>query len=277
MKSSRKPFKVIRFGGLTLGGGKGRKTCLSILEYYVKEKKLFLSELHDQIEESAKVSADTQIIRILEKLGPQLHSIGIDSPLIQPKCIRCRLKCPGHEKCQEPEIRWMWKQHKKRDPKKRPNKVFTPYTERCVEQWVNHEIGPDLAPDHAFGSNRAPLGARAMYLKRRIPHGKVLEVLPRLSVWRLGLSMGFRKNHLALYKQLARGPAIRQKFLDEWSEEGLSFIYHRDFKLMVKDAYAFDSFICAYTAYLKYRGLCEKKPKDFPKSEAWVAFPSEDI
>ena len=275
MSSVTKPFKVIKFVGLTLGGGKGRKTCLSVLEYYVKEKKLFLSELHDGIEESAKVSSDTQIIKILEKHKNQLHSVGIDAPIIMPKCIRCRLACPGHEKCSEPEIRWMWKLHKSLSPKKRPNKVFTPYTERCVEQYILSEIGHELAPDHAFGSNRAPLSARAMYLKRRIKGAKVIEVLPRLSVWRLGLNMGLRKNRLHLYKQLARGPEIRQRFLDEWSDEGLSFIYHRDFKLMVKDSYAFESFICAYTTYLSYKGLCESRPKSFPKSEAWIAFPKE--
>ncbi len=276
MSSSKKPFKVIKFAGLTLGGGKGRKTSLTILEYYVKEKKLFLSELHDGIEETQKISADSQIIKILDKHGPQLHTIGMDAPLGMPKCLRCRLKCPGHEKCTEPEIKWMWKLHRKKAPSKRPNKIFTPYTERCVEQYIQHELGPELAPDHAFGSNRAPLSARGLYLKRRIKQGRLIEVLPRLSVWRLGLNMGLRKNHLLLYKQLARGPAIRQTFLDQWSEEGLSFIYHRDFKLMVKDAFAFDSFICAYTAYLKYRGLCEPKPKDFPRSESWIAFPAED-
>lgn len=275
MSRGKKAFKVIKFAGLTLGGGKGRKTCLSVLEYYVKEKKLFLSQLHEGIEEQAKVSSDTQIVKILEKHSDQLYGVGVDAPLKLPKCIRCRLQCPGHEKCTEPEIKWMWKNHRKRQPNKRPNKIFTPYTERCVEQYIAIEIGPDLAPDHAFGSNRAPLSARAMYLKRRLNHTKVIEVLPRLSVWRLGLNMGIRKNHLLLYKQMTRGPGIRQKFLDQWSEEGLSFIYHRDFKVMVKDVFAFESFICAYTTYLKYRGLCEPKPKSFPASEAWIAFPKE--
>lgn len=273
MSSRRKPFKVIKFVGLTLGGGKGRKTCLSVLEYFVKEKKLFLSELHEGIEESLKVSSDTEIIQLLEGLGPSVHSIGMDAPLVLPKCMRCRLPCPGHEKCEEPEIRWMWRHHKGLAPKKRPNKIFTPYTERCFEQYVNSEIAPELLCDHAFGSNRAPLASRAMYLKRRIPHGKVLEILPRLSVWRLGQNMGLKKNQLVQYKQLTKGPAIRQRFLDQWSDEGLSFIYHRDFKLMVKDSFAFDSFICAYTAFLNYRGLCETRPKTFPKSEAWISFP----
>ena len=80
--------------------------------------------------------------------------------------MRCRLKCPGHEKCKEPEIKWMWSRHRKLDKVKRPNKIFTPYTERCSEQYILSEIDADIFPDHALGSNRAPLAARAIYLKR---------------------------------------------------------------------------------------------------------------
>lgn len=273
MKKKDKSFKIIKFAGLTLGGGKGRKTSLSVLEYYVKENKLFLSELHDNIEETQRISSDAQVLKILGK--HQLHTLAIDAPLKLPKCMRCRLKCPGYDKCDEPEIRWMWKWHKKRSPKKRPNKIFTPYTERCAEQYVTTHVDAEIYPDHALGSNRAPLTARAHYLKRQLSKLKLIEVLPRLSVWRLGLSMGVRKTQLPYYKHMTKGSGIRQKFLDQWSEEGLSFIYHRDFKLMVKDAFAFESFICAYTAFLQYKGLCEERPKNFPKSEAWVSFPKE--
>ena len=274
MKRSSNDFKKIKFMGVTLGGGKGRKTCVSVLEYFTKEKKLFLSQLHEQIEDNGKQSSDTQIIQIIEKNKKELHGIALDAPLKLPKCLRCRLVCPGHEKCQEPEIKWMWKRFKKRAPEKRPNKIFTPYTERCVEQYIASDIHPDLVSDHAFGSNRAPLAARALYLKRRIPKGiRVHEVIPRVAVWHLGLSMGFRKNNLIQYKQLTKGPTLRRQFLDRWSDEGLSFIYHRDFKLMVKDSFAFDSFIGAYASYLKYRGQCINPPKDFPRSEAWVLIP----
>ena len=126
------PFKVLRFVGLTLGGGKGRKTCLAILEYYSKEKKLFLSQLHENIEDTEKVSADTKIIRILEK-QKDLKRVAVNAPLKLPKCLRCRLRCPGHEKCQEPEIKWMWKWYKRREPKKRPNKLKR---ERMRVCWV---------------------------------------------------------------------------------------------------------------------------------------------
>jgi hypothetical protein len=267
-------FKVIQFAGLTLGGGKGRKTSLCILEYYVKEKKLFLKELHENIEEKGRTSADTLIVKKLDKHKKILVSVGVDAPLKMPKCLRCRLVCPGHEKCTEPEILWMWKNHKKRHPDKRPNKIFTPYTERCVEQYINQEVSSEVYPGHAMGSNRAPLMARALYLKRRLNPIKLLEVYPRLSVWQLGQQLGVRKTLLNSYRHVSQGERARQQILDKWSEQGFSFIYHRDFKHMVKDVYAFESLISAYTAFLQYRGLCEPKPKDFPRTEAWITFPS---
>lgn len=264
---------MFQFAGLTLGGGKGRKTSLAILEYYPIEKKLFLSELYQDLEETGKTSADTVLIKKLEKHKENLKIIAIDAPLKVPKCMRCRLVCPGHEKCTEPEIQWMWKWHKKRAKTKRPNKIFTPYTERCAEQYILSDIEGDIFPDHAFGSNRAPLAMRAMYLRRRIHFGKFIEVIPRLSLWHIGQNIGFRKSQILSYKHVSDGAEIRQQFLDLWSEKELSFIYHRDFKHMVKDAFVFESFICAYTAFLKYRGLCADRPSDFPKNEAWVDFP----
>lgn len=273
MKERRKSFQVIKFAGLTLGGGKGRKTCMAVLEYYVKEKKLFLAELYQGIEEEGRVSCDTQLIRKLEQHKQGLKLIGVDAPLKLPKCMRCRLKCPGHEKCTEEEIRWMWKWHRKRGKSKRPNKIFTPYTERCVEQYIMSEVEGDFIPDHAFGANRAPLAARAMYLQRRINFCKLTEVKPRLSVWRLGQILGMRKSQIPLYKQVTKGEDIRSHFLELWSEQEISFIYHRDFKTMIKDGFAFEAFVCAYTAFLKHRGLCEERPPGFPKSEAWIAFP----
>lgn len=273
MRAKKKSFDVVKFAGLTLGGGKGRKTSLSILEYYTKEKKLFLSELYQGIEESGRVSADTQLIKKIEKHKENLNLIAVDAPLKVPKCMRCRLTCPGHEKCTEPEIQWMWKWYKKRGKKKRPNKIFTPYTERCAEQYILSDVDGDIFPDHAFGSNRAPLAMRAMYLNRRMKGTKLIEVLPRLSLWHIGQNIGFRKSRILSYKQFTKGEDIRSDFLELWSEKELSFIYHRDFKLMVKDAFAFESFICAYTGFLKYQGLCESKPKGFPKAEAWVDFP----
>ena len=272
MNFDNNKFKVIQFAGLCLGGGKGTKTSLCFLDYYVKENKIFLKTLHDSISEKDKISSDTLIVKSLERYK-NLKLLAVNAPLKMPKCISCRLTCPGHEKCNEPEIKWMWKWHKKRGKSKRPNKIFTPYTERSVEQFISTEIPAPIIPDHAFGSNRAPLMARVHYLKRRLKKTKFIEVLPKLTVWLTGLKMGFRKSKLPHYKDSLRGADIRESFLDQWSDQGLGFIYHRDFKLMVRDVYAFESFICAYTAYLEHTGQCQKPPRDFPKSSAWLSFP----
>ncbi len=274
MKPSGESFDVIKFAGLTLGGGKGRKTCLCILEYYVKQERLFLSEFHENIEEKPRLTADTQIIKYLEKHKGSLAIVGIDAPLKLPKCMRCKLPCPGLEKCEEPEIRWMWKWHKKRSPQKRPNKIFTAYTERCVEQYISTEIKAEIYPDHAFGSNKGPLSARAFFLKRRMGNIPAVEVMPKLSTWVLGHDIGLRPSQILFYKNTTEGTSVRQNFLNLWNEKEKSFIYQKDFKLMVKDVFAFEAFICAYTAFLSYHNLCEPRPKGFPKNEAWIAFPT---
>ena len=83
-----KNFKVIKFAGLTLGGGKGRKTSLAILEYFVKEEKLFLAELYQGIEESERVSADTHLIGKINGHSKGLKLIAVDAPLIyQNACV----------------------------------------------------------------------------------------------------------------------------------------------------------------------------------------------
>lgn len=273
MSSKNAEFKVLRFMGLTLGGGKGRKTALCILDYFVEEQRLFLSELHDSFDESQRLSVDTQLVRLIEKNQKNLKLIAVDAPLKLPKCMRCRLVCPGIERCEEPEIKWMWKWHKKRSPEKRPNKIFTAYTERCVEQFIASEIHPEISSDHAFGSNRAPLSARALFLKRRLAQSKMIEVLPKLSVWVLGQEIGVRNSRLLQYKNITEGAEIRQNFLSLWAEEDRCFIYQRDLKTMISDLFVFESFICAYTAYLQHMGECEPRPKGFPSSESWIAYP----
>jgi predicted nuclease with RNAse H fold len=243
------------------------------LDYYADEKKLFLTELHEQIEETGRTSADTLIVKKLLKHEDQIRLVGVDAPLKLPKCVRCKLTCPGHEKCHEPEIDWMWKQHRKRSQVKRPNKIFTPYTERCVDFYVGHEISPEVNPGHAMGSNRAPLMARALYIRRRVPQIKWVETYPRLSLWQLGQELGLRKIQYTGYRSVTEGEELRAQILERWSEQGLSFIYHRDLKHMIKDVYAFEAFLSAYTAFLADHKLCQPKPEGFPKAEAWLAFP----
>jgi hypothetical protein len=155
-----KQLKHHRFIGISLGGGKTDKTSLSVIEYYPVQRKIFLSRLFDKIKTEAEVSADLHV------------------PLQLPRCLICTLKCPGYEVCEEPEIQWMWKQYRAQAKKKSPPRLFTPYTERCVEQFLQTELEEPFHLQHALGANLAPLTARAQYLIRRMD-APVLEVFPK--------------------------------------------------------------------------------------------------
>ena len=276
MKFNRKNFKSQQFFGLSLGGGKGTKTCLSLLEYFPSENKLFLSELFLNIRQNQSSSADSQLVELINKNKKNLKMVGVDVPLTLPACTNCRLKCPGHESCEVPQVKWMWNRYiKKGKSKKRPNKIFTPYTERCIEQYIQGEIDVDLASDHAMGANRAPLAARGRYLEKRLQKIKLKEVNARVSFYRLAKELGLRKSMQKGYRQLAKGDEARLRFLEKLSALDICFFYHRDFQAMVKDLNAFESFLVAFTGFLSQQGLCEKMPKTFPAKKEWVLFPAE--
>jgi hypothetical protein len=122
---------VIRFAGLSLGGGKADKACLAILEYYPKHHKVFLAKIFEKIRTEENISADLKIHEILEQYQGMIHTLALDTPWQLPNCLRCKAKCPGYENCKEPHITWMWDYVKERNEKKKPKKLFTPYTQRA--------------------------------------------------------------------------------------------------------------------------------------------------
>ncbi|MEZ4871517.1 MAG: hypothetical protein R2827_04560 [Bdellovibrionales bacterium] len=150
-------LSVKRFAGLSLAGGKTDKAALAVMEYYPKQKKVFLSHLIDRIKSDEKVSADAKIHQYLSMDFQPIDRVAIDVPLTLPKCIRCRLKCPGFELCTEPEILWLWEQYNSRNKKKKPKKLFTPYTERCSEVFIANELEEKFHPAHALGQIWLPL------------------------------------------------------------------------------------------------------------------------
>lgn len=268
-------MKVKLFAGLALGGGKTDKTCLALLEYYPQYHKIFLSQLFPRIKTEEELSADQIVCQLLDGLG-KIETVGFDTPLKLPKCLRCRLKCPGYEDCVEPEIKWMWKFYRERNRKKRPKKLFTPYTERCAELYVSSELEEVFHPPHAMGSNIAPLTARALFLQRRID-APAIEVYPKLSLWRIGRALGVTKSHLRFHKHSVGGDESREAILEKLVQKDIAFIYEQDARTMIEFAPAFEAFICAMTAVLKFTGQTEPRPKGFPRSESWIEFPRENI
>ena len=268
-------IKVKRFLGLSLGGGKTDKTSLACLEYYPQYNKIFLNQLYSKIKSTEDVSADQLVYELIESMQ-RVEYIAVDSPLKLPKCMRCRLKCPGYEACQQPEIKWMWKHYKERNEKKRPSKLFTPYTERCAESYISQKLEVEFHPPHALGSNMAPIMSRGMFLQRRIKT-EMIEVFPKLSIWRIGNSIKLSKSNLKLHKHSLEGERVREMILEGLVGKDIAFIYEQDARTMIELSHSFDAFICALTAVLKYKNLTEPRPRSFPKSENWIEFPKENL
>jgi hypothetical protein len=268
--------KFHRFIGVALGGGKTDKTCLSVIEYYPVQRKIFLGRLFDKIKTEGEVSADLQIHRLITECPPPVENVAFDVPLQLPKCLTCvhRDGCPGYEDCQEPEILWMWKHYRAQAKKKSPARLFTPYTERCVEQYLQTELEEPFHLPHALGSNMAPLTARAQFLIRRL-RLPVVEVFPKLSLWRIGSALHLAKSHLRFHRHWEGGQNSRQIVLSRMMDKNLAFIYDQDVKTLVESPQAFDSFLCALTGLLSFLGHCEARPKGFPRKESWIQIPKK--
>lgn len=261
-----------RFLGISLGGGKTDKTCLSVLEYYPAQKKIFLARLYDKIKSEGEVSADAQILKLIE--AAPVESVAFDVPLGLPFGFAHPKKCGAYEDSQEPEIAWMWKHWRAQAKKKSPPRLFTPYTERCVEMYLKTELEEIFDLPHALGANLAPLTARAHYLLSRLTVPTV-EVFPKLSLWRMGNSLGVARSHLRFHRHWEGGQTSRKLVLDKMMDKNLAFIYNEDVKTLIESPQAFDSFLCALTGMLSYLGHCEPRPRGFPRRESWIEFPKK--
>lgn len=262
-----------RFLGVSLAGGKTDRTSIAVIEYFPDHKKVFLARLFDRIKnEVPHFSSDSRVHEIISQYQGEAESLAFDVPLSLPKCLRCNLKCPGFDICNEVEIKWLRSTYEKINKKKRPKRFFTPYTQRCTETYFSL-LWPDIFElQHAMGSNLAPLVARALYIKRRLSI-ECIEVIPKLTVWKLGQDLKVNKSLLKFHRHSVRGEESRKAFLEAISEKGGVFIYQQDLKIMQEHFQAFDAFICAYTAYLKFRGQTLKRPNDFPNQEQWIEVP----
>lgn len=268
--------EVVRYLGLSLSGGKADKACLAVVEYYPKQKRVFLSKIVEKIKNDENISADLKIHEHIEHLKSSVRYLAFDVPWNLPACLRCELRCPGYENCSVPHIDWMWTYFRARNKKKKPRKIFTPYTQRAVEMHLGTEIEEPILVNHALGANTAPLLARAKFIQRRLGLPSI-EVSPRVSLWRLGRSLGIMKSHLRFHRHSVGGDESRRVFLRGLTEAAAVFLYEQDLKQMSENNHAFEAFLCAFTAFLKDRGLTEPRPKGFPAEEDWIEFPKESL
>lgn len=268
-----KSLKFDSFLGISLSGAKNDRTSVCAVDYYNSQNRLVVSLLIKGIGPQKTDSSDEVILDLLKK-QKKVKLVGFDVPLQLPKCIRCRLKCPGYSQCEESSIQWLWKQHNKIKEVKKNHKIFTPYTERCVEHYLATEVDSGYTLASSLGANAAPLTARAQYLLKHIKT-KSIEVLPSLSLWRIGRGLQIHPMYLKFSPLSDEADNCRYQFLKVFSDINNMFIYNQDIQVMIESPQAFHAFLVAITTFLESQGQTVRKPVGFPRGESWVSFPVE--
>ncbi len=248
------------------------KTCVSVIESYPEHGRVFLVKIYQNIHAEDKISADTKLHEILNFYKDQTNTFVFDVPQTLPKCVECKLKCPGYESCSEPEIVWLRHWLHKKNKIKSPKKLITPYTQRCVDAYLSSELEVPFEVQHTLGANIAPLTARSLFVKRRLEI-ETFECNPKINVYRIGSYFKMPKTHIRFHKHAIGGDESRRYFLKILSEKAGIFFYQQDFKSMYESAQAFDSFICAFAGFLDSINQTSKKPMGFPASETWSLIP----
>lgn len=72
--------KVVKYLGLSLGGGKQDKACLSVMEYYPEQKRIFLSKIVEKIKNEENISADLKIHELLQQDKGEVDFLAVDVP-----------------------------------------------------------------------------------------------------------------------------------------------------------------------------------------------------
>ncbi len=275
--------KAKRYLGLELMGAKNPKTALAIIEYYPKEHKIFLLDIHEKLGSRNGQDSDTQLIGIVNNMKKDIAKIGVNVPITLPPCATCTRKtCPLPEKCTVPSVKWM-RSISKRNPKKSFNhnikSDFTPYTQRPVELWVKWRVFSTISEffyfdiDEALGGSKAPLTARMQFIKRHIPEKLLLETWPKLTVSVLSQKLKIGHKTFRDYRQIEVGPQSRMQILEQVTKDSGIFIYENDLRILSENLSTFDAFLCAYMALLHDLNHCEKIPHNFPVSSGWIWYP----
>lgn len=257
-----------RFVGVDLGGGKGKKTAVALLE--IGDGGVVVRDVAPRA--GAAPLYDTSLIDTLRAFdGDTL--VCIDAPLTLPPCLRCDVPvCPGQEGCVDPavlEMRRLYgpvgldngRDHRRGKPS------LTPYTQRATEVYLHKHRG--ILPRETLGQGMGPLTARAAHLLRALAdrftlNENLIEVYPRATLEALGFREPYKKRIdrrieiLALLPELTFGPGV-------WREE------------CRKSDHLFDAVIGAYTGYLWARdGWQIPLPAaEMLRRDGWIWIPPE--
>jgi predicted nuclease with RNAse H fold len=231
-----------RFIGVDLGGGKGKKTALAVLE--PSRQGVTVTRLSPRAKEPPLY--DATLVPVLLEQG-EGSLICIDAPLTLPPCLRCTLPiCPGQSACPDPEVAVMRTLAEGEAPRdrdhRRGNPLVTPYTQRATDLYLRAR---GVSARETLGQSMGPLTARAAHLVRALGSGfrlnhNLIEVYPRATLELLGFREPYKKridrriDLLAALRDLSFGPGV-------WREE------------CRKSDHVFDAILAAYTGYLRSR------------------------
>ena len=263
---TNRPFK--RFIGIDLGGGKGKKTALAVLDR--SKGGVTVTALHPRSGELPLYDA-TLVAAVRDRA--EGAAVCVDAPLTLPPCARCCLaRCPGQENCVDVEVVAMRRLFApgpgERGVGRRGKPAITPYTQRATEAYLLRRRG--IRPLEALGQGMGPLTARACFLVRALAdrftlNDSLIEVYPRATLELLGFRDRYKKRVdkrieiLARLRDLSFAPGV-------WREE------------CRQSDHVFDAVICAYTGYLRSRDGWLGSPELaslFPTA-GWVWVPPTD-
>lgn len=260
------PFR--RFIGLDLGGGKGKKTALAVLD--LNESGVAVTRLAPRPTEPPLYD-DALVGTIRELASEAPTALCIDAPLSLPPCVRCRVPvCPGQEACVDPAVLALRALAGSGDgawdrARRRGKPQVTPYTQRATELYLHRHLG--VLPRETLGQGMGPLTARAAHVLRLLAdtftvNRNVFEVYPKATLTLLHLGDRHKKRvderlrALTILPDLGFGPGV-------WREA------------CVQSDHAFDAVISAYTGYRAQRDAWHIPPELAPLAEAdgWIWTP----
>jgi predicted nuclease with RNAse H fold len=263
---TNKPFT--RFIGIDLGGGKGKKTALAVLDR--SKSGVMVTALRPRADESPLY--DAALVAAVREAGVGTM-VCVDAPLTLPPCVRCSLAvCPGQERCVEPEVvtlRQLCEVGSVRSvASQRGKPAVTPYTQRATEAYLLRRRG--IPAREALGQGMGPLTARACHLVRALAdrftlNNNLIEVFPRATLELLGFRDPYKKHIdkrieiLAKLHDLSFAPGV-------WREE------------CRQSDHVFDAVISAYTGYLRSRDAWTVSSEVEPllPGAGWIWIPPAD-
>lgn len=268
--------EVTRLIGLSLGGAKSDRTCVSVIDFYRKQGKAFLIDVYEGINATGDSTADENLVNIFNELAEtQTKVMATDAPLSFPPCaFGCEKTCQGYAKCKKDEVKWMRQYYQKALSKNPRMKHFTPYTQRPVDLFFRYQY-PDEEPfqDETMGANQAPQALRMHYLKKFFQGPELIEVWPKLTLFLLHKGLKLTKREALGYRSVDKGLGYRENILSHIVDRSEIFIYERDFKKIISTVPAFDSFICAWAALQYEAGRTIQFKSELPLESGWIEIP----